>query len=66
MTWISIFTGKSGYAASSTAEDVTKGVDGTGLTAIVTGIYYIYISYLLRTSFYMFLFMFMLCKRVNG
>nr|GEZ94770.1 hypothetical protein [Tanacetum cinerariifolium] len=36
MTWISIFTGKSGYAASSTAEDVTKGVDGTGLTAIVT------------------------------
>nr|GEW83953.1 hypothetical protein [Tanacetum cinerariifolium] len=37
MTWISIFTGKSGYAASSTAEDVTKGIDGTGLTAIVTG-----------------------------
>ncbi|PWA93333.1 glucose/ribitol dehydrogenase [Artemisia annua] len=37
MTWISIFTGKSGYAASSTAEDVTRGVDGTGLTAIVTG-----------------------------
>lgn len=39
MTWISIFTGKSGFAASSTAEDVTKGVDGTGLTAIVTGNY---------------------------
>lgn len=37
MTWISIFKGKSGFAASSTAEDVTKGVDGTGLTAIVTG-----------------------------
>ncbi|KAK1409036.1 hypothetical protein QVD17_41295 [Tagetes erecta] len=37
MTWISIFTGKSGFAASSTAEDVTKGVDGTGLTAVVTG-----------------------------
>lgn len=37
MTWISICTGKSGFAASSTAEDVTKGVDGTGLTAIVTG-----------------------------
>ncbi|KVH95425.1 Glucose/ribitol dehydrogenase [Cynara cardunculus var. scolymus] len=36
MTWISIFTGKSGFAASSTAEDVTKGIDGTGLTAIVT------------------------------
>uniref|UniRef100_A0A251RKI8 Putative glucose/ribitol dehydrogenase n=1 Tax=Helianthus annuus TaxID=4232 RepID=A0A251RKI8_HELAN len=37
MPWISIFTGKSGFAASSTAEDVTKGIDGTGLTAIVTG-----------------------------
>ncbi|MFS8029615.1 putative very-long-chain 3-oxoacyl-CoA reductase [Helianthus anomalus] len=37
MTWISIFTGKSGFAASSTAEDVTKGIDGTDLTAIVTG-----------------------------
>ncbi|KAK1409035.1 hypothetical protein QVD17_41294 [Tagetes erecta] len=37
MTWISIFKGKSGFAASSTAEDVTKGIDGTGLTAIVTG-----------------------------
>ncbi|KAJ9549821.1 hypothetical protein OSB04_022364 [Centaurea solstitialis] len=37
MTWISIFTGKSGFAASSTAEDVTKGIDGTGLTTIVTG-----------------------------
>jgi len=32
-----MFTGKSGFAASSTAEDVTKGIDGTGLTAIVTG-----------------------------
>ncbi|KAI3501300.1 hypothetical protein L1887_29164 [Cichorium endivia] len=37
MTWISKCTGKSGFGASSTAEDVTKGVDGTGLTAIVTG-----------------------------
>ncbi|CAM8930585.1 unnamed protein product [Rhodiola kirilowii] len=27
----------SGYSASSTAEEVTQGVDGTGLTAIVTG-----------------------------
>nr|GEZ43989.1 short-chain dehydrogenase TIC 32, chloroplastic [Tanacetum cinerariifolium] len=26
----------SGFSASSTAEDVTKGLDGTGLTAIVT------------------------------
>ncbi|KAK9053138.1 hypothetical protein SSX86_029768 [Deinandra increscens subsp. villosa] len=37
MTWHSICTGKSGFSAASTAEDVTKGIDGTGLTAIVTG-----------------------------
>ncbi|KAI3710816.1 hypothetical protein L2E82_40610 [Cichorium intybus] len=37
MTWISKCTGKSGFGASSTAEDVTRNVDGTGLTAIVTG-----------------------------
>ncbi|CAF2238672.1 short-chain dehydrogenase TIC 32, chloroplastic-like isoform X1 [Brassica rapa] len=29
--------GASGFSSSSTAEDVTHGVDGTGLTAIVTG-----------------------------
>ncbi|GMY07241.1 transposon tx1 uncharacterized 149 kda protein [Fagus crenata] len=29
--------GASGFSASSTAEEVTEGLDGTGLTAIVTG-----------------------------
>ncbi|KAH9321692.1 hypothetical protein KI387_016331, partial [Taxus chinensis] len=29
--------GPSGFSSSSTAEDVTKGIDATGLTAIVTG-----------------------------
>ncbi|KAG6754528.1 hypothetical protein POTOM_042569 [Populus tomentosa] len=29
--------GTSGFSASSTAEDVTQGIDGSGLTAIVTG-----------------------------
>ncbi|KAI3727635.1 hypothetical protein L6452_16253 [Arctium lappa] len=29
--------GVSGFGASSTAEDVTQGIDGSGLTAIVTG-----------------------------
>ncbi|KAK9143788.1 hypothetical protein Syun_013188 [Stephania yunnanensis] len=29
--------GASGFSASSTAEEVTEGIDGTGLTAIVTG-----------------------------
>jgi WW domain-containing oxidoreductase len=35
--WIFGFNGKSGFSARSTAEQVTKGIDGTGLTAIVTG-----------------------------
>ncbi|XP_043695294.1 short-chain dehydrogenase TIC 32, chloroplastic-like isoform X1 [Telopea speciosissima] len=30
-------TGPSGFSSSSTAEEVTQGIDGTGLTAIVTG-----------------------------
>ncbi|KAJ4974457.1 hypothetical protein NE237_007631 [Protea cynaroides] len=30
-------TGPSGFSASATAEEATKGIDGTGLTAIVTG-----------------------------
>lgn len=35
--WIFGLKGKSGFSARSTAEQVTKGVDGTGLVAIVTG-----------------------------
>ncbi|KAL4603821.1 hypothetical protein ACB098_10G128900 [Castanea mollissima] len=35
--WIFSWKGPSGFSASSTAEEVTKGIDGTGLTAIVTG-----------------------------
>lgn len=34
--------GPSGFSSSSTAEDVTQGVDGTGLTAIVTGPFFFY------------------------
>ncbi|KVH95421.1 NAD(P)-binding domain-containing protein [Cynara cardunculus var. scolymus] len=34
--WIFGRKGESGFGASSTAEDVTKGIDGTGLTALVT------------------------------
>jgi len=29
--------GPSGFSASSTAEEVTQGIDGSDLTAIVTG-----------------------------
>lgn len=35
--WIFGFNGESGFSARSTAEQVTNGVDGTGLVAIVTG-----------------------------
>ncbi|OMO71782.1 Short-chain dehydrogenase/reductase SDR [Corchorus olitorius] len=35
--WLFNQKGASGFSASSTAEDVTEGIDGTGLTAIVTG-----------------------------
>ncbi|KAG5563260.1 hypothetical protein RHGRI_005870 [Rhododendron griersonianum] len=35
--WICASKGPSGFSASSTAEEVTQGIDGTGLTAIVTG-----------------------------
>ncbi|KAJ0427446.1 putative very-long-chain 3-oxoacyl-CoA reductase [Helianthus annuus] len=35
--WIFGKKGESGFGASSTAEDVTHGIDGTGLTALVTG-----------------------------
>lgn len=35
--WILGLNGKSGFSARSTAEQVTKGVDGKGLVAIVTG-----------------------------
>lgn len=38
MVWVLGCKGESGFSAKSTAEDVTKGVDGTGLTAIITGI----------------------------
>ncbi|XP_063942434.1 short-chain dehydrogenase TIC 32, chloroplastic isoform X2 [Daucus carota subsp. sativus] len=35
--WIFGMKGRSGFSANNTAEDVTKGIDGSGLTAIVTG-----------------------------
>jgi hypothetical protein len=36
--WIFGWKGPSGFSARSTAEEVTQGIDGTGLTAIVTGL----------------------------
>ncbi|KAH6803366.1 Rossmann-fold superfamily protein [Perilla frutescens var. frutescens] len=35
--WLFSRIGPSGFSATSTAEQVTKGIDGSGLTAIVTG-----------------------------
>ncbi|XP_076887502.1 short-chain dehydrogenase TIC 32, chloroplastic-like [Bidens hawaiensis] len=37
MVWLFGFKGESGFSARNTAEDVTEGIDGHGLTAIVTG-----------------------------
>ncbi|KAF7813142.1 short-chain dehydrogenase TIC 32, chloroplastic-like isoform X2 [Senna tora] len=37
--WLFSRKGPSGFSASSTAEEVTRGIDGTGLTAIITGTY---------------------------
>ena len=37
--------GPSGFSSSSTAEDVTQGVDGTGLTAIVTGPCFVFVFF---------------------
>ncbi|GJR15512.1 RNA-directed DNA polymerase, eukaryota [Tanacetum coccineum] len=38
MPWLIAFNGKSGYSAKNTDEDVTKGIDCHGLTAIITAI----------------------------
>lgn len=35
--WFLGWKGPSGFSAASTAEQVTQGIDGTALTAIVTG-----------------------------
>ncbi|PON44180.1 Short-chain dehydrogenase/reductase [Trema orientale] len=35
--WLFSRKGPSGFSSSSTAEEVTQGIDGTGLTAIITG-----------------------------
>ncbi|MBA0796776.1 hypothetical protein Gohar_007516, partial [Gossypium harknessii] len=36
-TWLFSWKGASGFSAYSTADDVSQGIDGTALTAIVTG-----------------------------
>ncbi|OWM72053.1 hypothetical protein CDL15_Pgr017936 [Punica granatum] len=35
--WIFGWKGQSGFSARSTAEAVTRGIDASGLTAVVTG-----------------------------
>ncbi|MQL91414.1 hypothetical protein Taro_024038 [Colocasia esculenta] len=37
MPWFLCGKGPSGFSSSSTAEEVTKGIDGSGLTAVITG-----------------------------
>ncbi|KAG5617034.1 hypothetical protein H5410_016858 [Solanum commersonii] len=45
--------GASGFAYSSTAEEVTDEIDGSGLTAIVTGAYSISFSLLFSVQNYL-------------
>lgn len=40
--WFLGWKGPSGFSASSTADQVTHGIDGTSLTAIVTGFFSYY------------------------
>jgi acyl CoA:acetate/3-ketoacid CoA transferase alpha subunit len=37
MNWLFRKPGPSGFSYSSTAEEVTEGIDASGLTAVVTG-----------------------------
>jgi len=37
--------GSSGFSSSSTAEEVTQGIDGSGLTAIVTGQFFFFLKH---------------------
>lgn len=41
--WIFGWAGPSGFSGKSTAQQVTQGIDGTGLTAIVTGLQEFYL-----------------------
>lgn len=54
--WIFGWKGPSGFSARSTAEEVTQGIDGTGLTAIVTGLSFcrpsLSFSFLFSSLFY--------------
>ena len=42
--WIFGRKGPSGFSACSTAEEVAQGIDGNGLTAVVTGLFLIWVS----------------------
>lgn len=51
MPWLIAFKGESGFSARNTAEDVTKGIDGHGLTAIITGFFLYPFIYLKDLNF---------------
>lgn len=53
--WLLGWKGPFGFSGRSTAEEVTRGIDGSGLTAIITGLL---ISYLFMISFCFFFFFF--------
>jgi len=50
--WFIGWKGPSGFSASSTAEQVTHGIDGTSLTAIITGFFSFFFSCSICCVFY--------------
>jgi hypothetical protein len=50
--WFLGWKGESGFSASSTAEQVTHGIHGTSLTAIITGtIFFFFFCFLFQFLF---------------
>jgi len=56
----------SGFSSSSTAEEVTDGIDGTGLTAIVTGsshCTFVLLFFFLLTNSYLTIYIYIYIER---
>jgi len=49
--WFIGWKGPSGFSASSTAQQVTHGIDGTSLTAIITGSFFLSFQFFLNDFF---------------
>ena len=61
--WFFSRKGASGFSSSSTAEEVTQGIDGTGITAIVTGPFS---SGMIFIFYFLFFFLLVFSERKMG